>query len=199
MQFVRIISCPSLTNCQCFECREDKFKKFNKLNFLLGSVPYPLCNWLSTVLILKHTIQKMNIKFTHAHISHKTHRAVFKISVWFCKQEIIHLACHRLTILFQKCLESDLTALQRVLSPPGLPLTQILIHGNSIMFMCLGEQTITEFENGLAGPWLGMDGRRRGCFFGIDNQTGNTKCVQSQPHHVPHLIMSNNCIIIHWG
>lgn len=33
-----------------------------------------------------------------------------------------------------------------------------------------------------------------GLFFGIDNQTGNTKCVQSQPHHVPHIIMSNNCI-----
>lgn len=86
-----------------------------------------------------------------------------------------------------------MTAVQNILSPPVLPLTQILIHGYS-MFVCLGEQTIT-FENGLAGPWLGMDGR--GVFFGIDNQTGNTKCAQSQPHHVPHIIISNNCIIIH--
>lgn len=36
-----------------------------------------------------------------------------------------------------------MSALQYVLSPSGLPLTQILFHGNSIVFMCLGEQTIT--------------------------------------------------------
>lgn len=56
-----------------------------------------------------------------------------------------------------------MTAVQYILSSPVLTLTQILIHGNS-MFMCLGKQTIT-FENGLAGPWLGMDGGWGGVFW----------------------------------
>lgn len=57
-----------------------------------------------------------------------------------------------------------MTAVQFILSPPVKTQTQILIHGNSV-FMCLGEQSIT-FENGLAGPWLGMDWRVGGvgCF-----------------------------------